>query len=94
MQILFLFSIKTDSFLLHKMVNQNESHIFNLLYPLEVFSDHSLNFLCFQREMRVDQLELLHLVRNVVFSDEDMVVPDAPFQVHNPQFLKKADLFH
>ena len=26
-------------------------------------------------------MDLLHLLRDVVFSDEDMVVPDAPFQV-------------
>lgn len=45
-----------------------------------VFRFLVLERLLFKKETKEDQLEILQLVRDVVFSDEDMVIPDAPFQ--------------
>jgi len=37
--------------------------------------------ICLQRELREDQIEVLHLIREVAFSDEDFFLPDVPFKV-------------
>lgn len=48
--------------------------------PRAVFRFLVLERMLSKSELRSEQVELLHLVRDVVFSDEDMVIPDAPFQ--------------